>query len=99
MRTTHIMAQSEKCLKILESIQCAEKRAANMMQDAKETTLISFGLKDWYLERAAKMQAVADRLTEYYFNQNAKLQQMVLKEQARIAADEIWDSTKAEVEQ
>ena len=102
MRTSHIIKQTQKCLSIIEAIQRADKREEDNRKDAigyKNNYAIPWRhMVEWHTERADRLAAISQRLQRYYFNQNAKLQDMILKQQARAAAADIWEQTKTEVE-
>lgn len=101
MRTNHIIKQSEKCLSVLEAIQRAEVRELYHRSDATDFKKKGLGFEymvEWELKRADRLAAISQRLQRYYFSQNSKLQEMILKQQARATAADIWEQTKAEVE-
>ena len=101
MRTSHIIKQTQKCLSIIEAIQRAEVRELYHRSDATDFKKKGVGFEymvEWELKRADRLAAISQRLQRYYFSQNAKLQDMILKQQARAAAEGIWEQTKAEVE-
>ena len=99
MRTAHIIKQSEKCLQILEAVKAADARQQNNLRDAAQFKELAWKhMIDWHTERAARMDAIKKRLWRYYLSENDKLQAMISKEWGRLAAADIWEQTKTEVE-